>query len=277
MDEMGKTVITPDNVTKHTIRPYNFRAIKSVNKTLTPTGEHEEEQKVPKPKNTTLEPTPHYEEFQQSPASIVLDKKLLEITESILKKAEDLEVNLKDVQDRLESQKEQFTKELDETKKANYDRGFQDGEAKAKSSMQESIDTIKEQFLNSITELNEAINDNKRIIDSFEKELSDVALDISKEVIISEITENSKEIALNLSKELISSLKDATKITIKLNPSDCEYVKTKLDEDKNIELSPSKAIAKGGVIVNSDVGNIDGNVMVRYNNIKRSIKEAQGS
>ena len=106
---------------------------------------------------------------------------------------------------------------------------------------------------------------------SIEKELISVALDIAKEVIQKEVSENSKEIALSLAKALMEDIKDATKITIKVNPKDVKYLKEQ--NLQNVEIVEDDAVKEGGVVILSDIGNIDAQVPQRFKAIKEAILE----
>ena len=91
-----------------------------------------------------------------------------------------------------------------------------------------------------------------------------------QEVIQKEISEDSKEIALNLAKALMDDIKDATKITIKVNPKDVKYLKENL---QNVEIVEDDAVKEGGVVILSDVGNIDAQILQRFKAIKEAILE----
>jgi len=292
MDEMGKTVITPDEVKKHNIKQYNFKGLQNFqnSRVVTSSVKPEESNADSPPENFDNNPKPpvsaptpasansensnfNYNEENRVP---MLDKKLLEITENILKKAEGLEGNLQEMQNKMQTQQSEFSKQLEEVQKNSYENGLKEGEAQTLARFEAEINETKELFLQSIEALNIAIEDSKKVTQSFESELSGVAIDIAQEVISTEITENSKEIALALAKSLMENLKESTKITIKVNPLDFEYLQTNLQAETNVNIEANKSIRQGGVIITSDVGNVDGDVMTRFNNIKRSIKEAQG-
>ena len=60
-------------------------------------------------------------------------------------------------------------------------------------------------------------------------------------------------------------------VVIKVNPLDFEFLDEELKENPNIKLKSDDAIARGGVIVISENGNVDGNIMSRYNILKQSV------
>ena len=51
---------------------------------------------------------------------------------------------------------------------------------------------------------------------------------------------------------------------IKVNPIDFHYLNNMLKNNQNIEIKDDDTIQKGDIVIISDNGNIDGNVMSRY-------------
>jgi len=52
---------------------------------------------------------------------------------------------------------------------------------------------------------------------------------------------------------------------------DYDYVSKKLEPDEKIKLVPDSAIKAGGVVISSDVGNIEAEIKERFNAIKNNI------
>ncbi|WP_294896880.1 FliH/SctL family protein, partial [Sulfuricurvum sp. RIFOXYD12_FULL_44_77] len=106
---------------------------------------------------------------------------------------------------------------------------------------------------------------------SIQKELTHTALDIAKEVIGIETGEHSAKIAAKLSGDLIEELKDASKITLRVNPADHGFISEKVGSLTHVEVLSDRAISAGGVVAISDVGNIDSEIKKRYERLKRSL------
>ena len=106
---------------------------------------------------------------------------------------------------------------------------------------------------------------------SIQKELTHTALDIAKEVIGIETGEQSAKIAAKLSNDLIEELKDASKITLRVNPVDHGFISEKVGSLAHVEVLSDRAISPGGVVAISDVGNIDSEIKKRYERLKRSL------
>ena len=105
-----------------------------------------------------------------------------------------------------------------------------------------------------------------------ESELSSTAIEVAREVILKEIKHSSSDIAAALSKKLIEELKDAKTIKLKVNPSDYEALNEIYSTLENIRVDSDSAITKGGVVVLSDVGNLDGNISTRLEKVKNLIE-----
>ncbi len=194
------------------------------------------------------------------------------VIENLLLKIEELSTNIVNSQKKFEEQINECNKRVEEEKQRafneGYEKGLKEGEDKCRQNLEEKMNLL-ETSLQKIDKINETFEEK---ILSVEKELISVALDIAKEVIQKEISKESSEIAYSLAKNLMEDIKDATKIKLKLNPKDAVSLK---DKFKNIEVIPDEAVKEGGVIIISDIGNIDAEVLNRFENIKESILEGK--
>jgi len=194
-----------------------------------------------------------------------------EVIEKLLQKIEELSNNIISIQNKFEQQLNECKQQIEIEKQKAFEEGYNKGKSEAensvKSEVQEKIELLKNsiQKVDNINELFE-----EKIL-SIEKELISVALDIAKEVIQKEVSENSKEIALSLAKALMEDIKNATKITIKVNPKDAKYLKEQ--NLQNVEIVEDDAVKEGGVVILSDIGNIDAQILQRFKAIKEAVLE----
>jgi len=200
-----------------------------------------------------------------------IDKELID---KLLSKHDELAQTLMNLQSDLKQQQNEFDEKLKTERERAFNDGFEKGSRETKENLERSVDDVKKGFLESIETIGKESEGFEQKIESIEKELSAIATDIAKEIIVVEIKERGKDVAAALSKALMENLKEATKIKIKVNPNDFEFVKGELAEDTRVKVEADKAIARGGVVLLSDKGNIDGNIMSRYQALKRSILEA---
>ncbi len=196
-----------------------------------------------------------------------------ESADELLKKIE----NLTDENIKLQLKLESIEKESDEKLKQEidlaYQKGKEDGIKETTTTMQEDQDELKTQMVKSISILDEKLFDLKKYLDEIKDELTEAAIIIAKKVIKKEIDENSAKIALNLANRFLSDLKEATHIRIKTNPQDETFLKEALLDQKNIQIEPDDAINKGGIIILSDIGNIDGDIKTRIEKAISLIKQ----
>jgi flagellar assembly protein FliH len=127
-----------------------------------------------------------------------------------------------------------------------------------------------EQFSSSVLTLENSAKEFESALEGIKKELISAALDIAKEVVSIEINENSSSVATVLSSELIKELQSASKITLKVNPTDHGAISEHVGSMKHIEVLSDSAVSKGGVIALSDAGNIDAEISKRFERVKRA-------
>ena len=96
---------------------------------------------------------------------------------------------------------------------------------------------------------------------------------MAKEVILAEVSTNSAKIASSLARALLQDLSQNTQVTLKVFPGDLEDLKESLKDLTNGTLEADQAIAKGGVVILSNEGNIDGDIFMRFETLKKSILE----
>jgi flagellar assembly protein FliH len=251
-------VVNGEAVEKHIIKEYKFKSFND-NEDATHEVIVKKESNVP-----TIEQTSQ-NNIQNEP------QQNNEIIEKLLQKIEELSNNIISIQNKFEQQlndcKQQIEIEKQKAFEEGYNKGKSESENSLKSEVQEKIELLKKS-IQKVDKINELFEEK---ILSIEKELISVALDIAKEVIQKEVSENSKEIALSLAKALMEDIKDATKITIKVNPKDAKYLKEQ--NLQNVEIVEDDAVKEGGVVILSDIGNIDAQILQRFKAIKEAILE----
>ena len=251
-----KYIIRSDEIERHSVEKFKFKVLSSSKMQESEIEEVVREQPVQEVE--VKEDTADKDERKDDT-----------FVEELLKKTDELSSNVIKLQMQMEKQQEEFEKRLQEERDRSLQEGKKAGFDEARASYEDKERELKEKYLKSISLLDELY---KNVEDFFQKaknELSEVAIDIAKEVVSKEVSQNSKEVAFSLSKALIKQLKDASKISIKVNPEDFEYVKSAYESDLGIEVLPDSAIAQGGVVVLSELGNLDGQIQTRIENAKR--------
>ena len=249
-------IVNGEAVEKHIINQYTF---KNFDEEMTVNEEVENTQKEIKTNNTN-----HNENAQNNNNNN-------EIIEKLLQKIEELSNNIINIQTKFEQQLNECKKQIEIEKNKAYEEGYKKEKVEANSEIAKELEEKLSLLKNSIQKVDNINELFEEKILSIEKELISVALDIAKEVIQKEVSVNSKEIAYNLAKALMEDIKDATKIQIKVNPKDAKYLKEQ--NLQNVEIIEDEAVKEGGVIIISDIGNIDAEILQRFKAIKEAVLE----
>lgn len=191
--------------------------------------------------------------------------------ESLLTKIDELSTSLVKMEMQMEKQQQDFSSRLEEDKKRAYDDGFNAAKAQMESDFAAKIESNDNMLASSIKKLEESISAFDFKIKEIEDSLAKTAVSIAEQVIKKEVNDNSSKIATALTEELLSKLKGASKIKIKANKADIERIKASLEDDAKVILEADDAIQKGGVVVLSDIGNLDGNIAARFLKVKEDL------
>ena len=253
-------IINGGKVEKHIIKNYTFKSldedeVSNYREAVSQPEEREVHQGSP-------EGVPPQEQPAQQ--SVVNQ----EVVENLLKKIEELSNNIVSSQMQFEKQINECNQRIEEEKRRAFEEGYQKGVQEAQAHISGAIDEkmhLLEESIKKVDKINETFEEK---ILAVEKELVAVALDIAKEVIQKEIKESSKEIAYALANSLMDDIKDASKVKIKVNPKDAEFLQGKFE---NVEIIPDSAVKEGGVVIMSDIGNIDAEVLSRFKVIKENV------
>ena len=192
------------------------------------------------------------------------------LIESLLKKADEMSSNFIKMQMKLEDKEAEMAKAVEEAKKTAYEEGIAAGRAQLEAELASKETQAAEQFANSVRTLEQKAAAFDVALEGIQSELLHAAVDMAKEVVLVEISENAQQIAVKLSQELVEELKDASKVTLKVNPEDHGPVSEKLGHLDHVEILSDSAVSCGGVIALSDIENIDAEILKRFERIKRA-------
>ena len=251
-----KVVIEKNETQGHIISKYKFRVFNAKEEVTTRLRQED-----------TVEPSVSQETIQEHELT---PNSKDELVESLLKKVDDMSSNFIKLQMKLEEKEEEFAQRLEKEKQEAYDKGFEEGKASASTELEELKSTTIERFTKSIESLEKSASDFERSLEKIENELINAALDIAKEVIEIELSQNSAAVASKLASVLIEDLKSSAKITLKVNPNDLAIVSEKVGKLPHVSVVADSAIAQGGVVAVSDSGNVDSEIMNRYERVKKA-------
>lgn len=273
-----ENIIGQEELKNHNIKKYEFKSITSEmlesGKILEPSKEINKEITSEINESEILGETQASTEVQNTESTMQKIATLeQELVERLLQKTDELSSSLAKLQIQFEKLQVESEQRVASAREEGYKDGFREAETKAKDELFAEINTQKKSLVDSIITLESALKQSQKHLEDLEKELSAISVDIAKEVILSEVSENSQKIALGLTKELLNSIMDATNIKIKVNPSDYLFLKEQLSENTKVEILADSAVSLGGVVIVSDSGNLDGTIMARYKNLKQSVLE----
>ena len=252
------TIITSDSIENHNVDKYNFKVIA--------VGANDEAEQSSQA-TSDKQPKARVSDVDSSALSQSSKDSLIE---SLMQKTDDMSSNFIKLQMKLEAKEEEYENELKKAKEETFAEGMKAGEAKALEDIDKNLNMKLTLLEESITKLDTSAQEFSSALEGIKNELVVAALDISKEVLKVELSENSAEVAKLLSDELIKELQSASNIELKVNPKDHAAVLEHLSSLQNVKVLPDSAVSEGGVIVMSDVGNIDAQISKRFQRVKKA-------
>ncbi|WP_034584014.1 FliH/SctL family protein [Helicobacter pametensis] len=257
----GNNFITQSDQDKHVIKKYEFR---NMDKQL-------EAQIAPAMEENGFYTPSNQEDSTQERLELLQGQlaKSIEENQKIFQKLEFL-------QDLLQKQNQIDPSIFEEIKTSSYQQGLLEGEEKIRNQLSAELQEQKEKLVLAIKQLEEVSTRMQEQIGQIQNDLHTIALDLAKEVIIKEVQDHASHIALSIATELLKPLENSTAITLKANPLDLPFLQEKLSSTQKIHFEPDSMISRGGVIISSPDGNLDGSILTRYKNLKRMILDEKG-
>lgn len=264
-----ENIIDKDKVDDHSVKPYRFKVL----------GSTAEASAVPLHVNEE-----YAQESMYDPESMPVNDEIINIArieegtqnqfiEELLKKTDELTTNVVKLQIQIEKQEQDFNNRLNEELSRERENAYAQGYQKAKDESEVFVAEMKSRYLKSIGHLDTLYKSIEERLGKLETDMSVTAFEIAKEVIKKEVSVSSSKIATALSKALLQEVKDAMKIELRVNPQDLEALKEVYAEDEKIKVTSDDAITLGGVVILSDVGNLDGNLAMRLDKVKYLLQE----
>jgi len=258
------TVISSDSLERHSVNKYSFKVI-----ALGANDDHKDDGEALNSGDYSLQETPKMQ-MMEVDSSALSNSSKDSLIESLMQKTDEMSSNFIKLQMKLEAKEEEYQVALKAAKESAFAEGIEAGKAEALQSSDKSKISLLEQFSTSVKTLDESANFFESSLEVLKNELIYAALDISKEVIKVELSHNSSEVAKLLSDELIKDLQGASKITLKVNPVDHGNISEHVGKLGHIYIVSDRAVTPGGVIVMSDVGNIDAQISKRFERVKKA-------
>jgi len=264
------TVISNDSLEKYSVDKYNFKVIalgsNDEKKDVSQAEDSSEEKSTPvfTPDNN---PQARATDVDSSALSTGSKDSLIE---SLMKKTDEMSSNFIKLQMKLEEKEVEHQRALQELQEKAFAEGVEAGKLQVAENDDKSISKVLEQLSSSVQTLDKEASLFKSSLEALKNELIFAALDISKEVIKVELSENSIAVARLLANELISDLQGAAKITLKVNPADHGKLSEDIGKLEHVDIISDSAVSLGGVIAISDAGNVDAQISKRFERVKKA-------
>jgi len=157
------------------------------------------------------------------------------------------------------------------------EKGISEGEKTGSERTAQKLEPVLDSLRQALLQLKNLRQDTYQRL---EKEVVELALAIARKVICREI-EVDKEVVVWVAREALAKIEDPGKITIKLNPSDFQFInetKYQLSEMigniDNVKLESEDSIQSGGCLVETDLGEIDARIEHQLQAVEESFRTA---
>lgn len=154
--------------------------------------------------------------------------------------------------------------------KAGREAGFKDGQAEV-NRLIDRLGTI----------ISHAVDVREEIIKSSEKQMVNIILTVVRKVIKDEISER-KDVVLNNIRAALQKIKGRDRVDIRVNFADLELTTSNKDELikmleslKKVNVYEDSRVDRGGVIITTDVGEIDARISTQLDEIEEAIRNAE--
>ena len=266
-----ETIISQESTHGHVINKYNFKVLSGSAQAFAE-SRIKDEGFVPASTTEKEQAKEKLTQANEESSGEVLSKSSKDaLIESLLQKTDEMSSNFIKMQMKLESKEEEYKQAVEKAKAEAFQEGKAAGVKEAAEAVNAEHVALMKQFSNSVETLEKSANAFSISVEGIKEELIHAALDIAKEVVLIETTEKGNEIATILAKELIGEIQRSADVTIKVNPNDKNAIEKALGALENVTIIADGAVSNGGVIILSDAGNIDGDIMKRYARVKNAV------
>ncbi|MBI3014048.1 MAG: hypothetical protein HYY65_03050, partial [Candidatus Tectomicrobia bacterium] len=169
----------------------------------------------------------------------------------------------------------QATEEAARLKEQARSEGLAQGLAEARQQVEERLAPAIAAFLKAGEELGQL---RRQLIERQEKEVIELALAIARKVIHQEVTQNPQTI-VGILKAILQETVDREELKVHLNPEDFDVgmecrdsLLASVEGIKSLSLERDPNISRGGVVVETHLGEIDGRVERQLDEIEQGLR-----
>jgi len=251
-------VIEKQELNKHTIQRYRFKVL----------GSNMQDDEQAQEDNLEID----VKEAQTPAQKFEVKENENKFVEELLKKSDELSSNIIKLQIQIEKQEDDFKIRLEQEVTRERDIATKNGYEKAKLESQEKLDVTISNYKDSAKKLDEKVKELDNFLNKTQDDIANTAVEVAKEVVKKEISSEGSDVAIALSKELLRELKDADAIVLKVHPDDFSILNDIYKDNDKVTVEEDMAILKGGVVLLSKNGNLDGNISQRFEKVKNLLQ-----
>ena len=148
-----------------------------------------------------------------------------------------------------------------------YEKGFKAGEEAGYAFGEQKAKLVVERIKGVLEELS---NFRDKVLDNLEPEVVDLAFDVARKVLHSEIQTN-RDVVVNIAREALKSVGNWKEINIRVSPLDYQYLMESGNDfaemSRTVTFEPDESIQPGGCLIQEDYGEIDGRIDEQLNEI----------
>lgn len=155
-----------------------------------------------------------------------------------------------------------------------YNQGIEKGQAEGRKMVVKKIEPLFETFRNAIDEISSM---RESIIEVHQKQLLEIIFLITEKIIRRSI-HLTPDIILDTVRAASIHLMETDEIRLRLHPSDFEYIREiekvlskKLSGKKNIHVFEDTAIDRGGIVIETEFGEIDATIRSQIDHLKEEL------
>lgn len=163
--------------------------------------------------------------------------------------------------------------EVSSREQAAYQKGLREAEERFRGQLDALSGQSARVLEKSLTEFEQL---QRRIFADAEKQVAKLALEIAKKIVRREVRID-EQIVLAMIKVAMSYVSDGRKIKVRVNPADLKVIHANFSRGSDFESSSpppewvaDPAIERGGFVIESDVGMVDGRLGQQFQEIEKS-------
>lgn len=172
--------------------------------------------------------------------------------------------------------------EVETIKAAAYEdgrqAGYQEGYEKGGADAQVQVGEHAQEIFNVI---NDIIGEKERIFKASELAVLDLAVDVAKRIVKTELTQNEGAL-INVVTEAMEKISDTSKVIIRLNRNDIprleahlDFFKAKLPGVNTVLMHEDMTVGEGGCVLETDFGFVDAQMETKLSFIEMALKQSQ--